>query len=96
MGGSQALARSMFGMMVPESRSTEFFGFFGFIGKAASVIGPWIYFLMSTAVDDRMGVLSILIIILIGTIMMKWVDVEEGIRVAAEEDAIRRSGSEEA
>ena len=96
MGGSQALARSMFGMMVPESRSTEFFGFFGFIGKAASVIGPWIYFLMSTAMDDRMGILSILIIILIGTIMMKWVDVEEGIRVAAEEDALRRSGAEEA
>ncbi len=43
-----------------------------------------------------MGVLSILIIILIGTIMMKWVDVEEGIRVAAEEDALRRSGAEEA
>lgn len=96
MGGSQALARSMFGMMVPESRATEFFGFFGFIGKAASVIGPWVYFLMSTVVDDRMGVLSILIIILIGTVIMCWVDVEEGIKVAKEEDALRRGGAEEA
>ncbi len=95
MGGSQALARSMFGMMVPESRSTEFFGFFGFIGKAASVIGPWIYFLLSTAFDDRLGILSILIIILIGTIIMRWVDVDEGIKVAREEDALKSGGAEE-
>jgi len=93
MGGSQALARSMFGMMVPETRSTEFFGFFGFIGKAASVIGPMLYFVISYGMDDRLGVLSILFIIVIGTIMMKWVDVEEGIRVAKEEDASRRGDS---
>jgi hypothetical protein len=43
-----------------------------------------------------MGVLSILIIILIGTVIMSWVDVEEGIKVAKEEDALRRGGAEEA
>ena len=83
----------MFGMMVPETRSTEFFGFFGFIGKAASVIGPMLYFVISSGMDDRLGVLSILFIIVIGTIMMKWVDLEEGIKVAKEEDASRRRDS---
>jgi UMF1 family MFS transporter len=83
-------------MMVPETRATEFFGFFGFIGKAASVIGPWVYFLVSTTMDDRVAVFSILLLILIGTAMMYWVDVEEGTRVAKQEDAIKRGGAEEA
>ena len=96
MGGSQALARSIFGMMVPETRATEFFGFFGFIGKAASVIGPWVYFLVSTTMDDRVAVFSIVLLILVGTAMMYWVDVEEGTRVAKQEDAIKRGGAEEA
>ena len=41
LGGSQALARSLFAYMTPENRSAEFFGFFGFIGRASAVSGPW-------------------------------------------------------
>ncbi|MBK38707.1 MAG: hypothetical protein CMB50_00510, partial [Euryarchaeota archaeon] len=33
MGGCQGLSRSLFGQMIPETRSAEFFGFFGFFGK---------------------------------------------------------------
>ena len=46
--------------------------------------------------DDRVAVFSILLLILVGTAMMHWVDVGEGTRVAKQEDAIRRGGAEEA
>ena len=43
MGAAGAQARSMFTMLIPKTRTTEFFGFFGFIGKAAAMIGPLLY-----------------------------------------------------
>ena len=39
MGGSQALARSLFAQIVPHTRSGEFFSFFGFMGRVSSVFG---------------------------------------------------------
>ena len=90
LGGSQGLARSLFGQMVPESRSAEFFGFFGFFGKVAAFIGPLLYGLMTVMFDSRVGILSIAMLILIGAVMMRWVDVEEGRKDAMEEDARNR------
>ena len=90
LGGSQGLARSMFGQMVPETRSAEFFGFFGFVGKVAAFIGPLLYGLMTVMFDSRVGILSIAMLILIGAVMMRWVDVDQGRKDAMEEDARNR------
>jgi len=89
MGGSQALSRSLFATIMPETRSGEFFGFFGFIGKAASVIGPLLFGFTARIFDRRVGILAILVIILVGTLVLKFVDVNEGRRVAKEEDEQR-------
>ena len=91
MGGSQGLSRSLFGQMVPETRSAEFFGFFGFFGKVAAFIGPFLYGTLAILYDDRVAILSIGLLILSGTVMMSWVDVEDGIAVAEAEDARNRS-----
>ncbi|DAC24402.1 MAG TPA: MFS transporter, partial [Candidatus Poseidoniales archaeon] len=40
MGTVGAQARSMMVMLTPRTKAAEFFGFFGFIGKAAAFIGP--------------------------------------------------------
>ncbi len=93
LGGSQGLARSLFGKMVPETRSTEFFGFFGFFGKVAALIGPLLYGILSTAYDSRVAVASLSLLIIIGTLMMNWVDVEDGIAVAQAEDARYRASA---
>ena len=93
LGGSQGLARSMFGQMVPETRSAEFFGFFGFFGKVAALVGPLLYGTLTVAYDSRVGILSIGLLIVIGSVMMRWVDLEDGIRVAKEVDAARRGES---
>jgi len=93
MGGSQGLARSLFAQMVPETRSTEFFGFFGFFGKVAALLGPLLYGTISVAMDSRTAIASLALLIIGGTIMMRWVDVEDGILVANEYDAAVRSGA---
>jgi|TARA_B110000263_G_scaffold76386_1_gene66735 UMF1 family MFS transporter len=90
LGGSQGLARSMFGQMVPETRSAEFFGFFGFFGKVAAFIGPLLYGFMTVMYDSRMGLLSIAILILIGALMMRMVDLDQGRLDAQAEDARNR------
>ena len=90
LGGSQGLARSMFGQMVPETRSAEFFGFFGFFGKVAAFIGPLLYGLMTVMFDSRVGILSIAVLILIGAVLMRWVDVDAGRKDAMKEDARNR------
>ncbi len=87
LGGSQGMARSLFCQMVPESRSAEFFGFIGFFGRAASFIGPALYFGVSGIADARTAILSIMLLIVLGVILTWFVDVEEGARIAAEEDA---------
>ncbi|MYE47239.1 MAG: MFS transporter [Chloroflexi bacterium] len=87
IGGSQALARSLYAQITPERRSAEFFSFFGFISRASSVFGPTLYIVATAVFDTRVAVTSILLIIVAGTIALRWVNVAEGARVAAEEDA---------
>ena len=90
LGGSQGLARSMFGQMVPETRSAEFFGFFGFFGKVAALLGPLIYSVMTVWFDSRVGIFAISLLIVAGAIMLRRVDVEDGIAVARAEDERNR------
>lgn len=90
MGGSQALSRSLFAQITPETRSGEFFSFFGFMSRASSVFGPMIYVFVTGMFDTRVAVTSILIIIVAGTVVLSWVNVSDGSHVAAVEDDRRR------
>ncbi len=83
IGGSQALARSLFAQITPESRSGEFFSFFGFMSRASAVFGPMMYVAVTAVFDTRVAVTSILLIIIAGTIVLTRVKVAEGIRAAA-------------
>ena len=87
MGGSQALARSLFAQIVPHTRSGEFFSFFGFMGRVSSVFGPILYVVVTSVVDTRVAVFSIMALIVVGGIMLRWVDVRAGALAADEEDA---------
>ena len=95
LGGSQGLARSMFGQMVPETRSAEFFGFFGFFGKVAALLGPLIYAVMTVMFDSRVGIFAISLLIVAGAIILRRVDVEDGIEVAKAEDERNRLSAAE-
>ncbi|PXF23923.1 MAG: hypothetical protein CXX72_00495 [Methanobacteriota archaeon] len=93
MGSAGAQARSMFSQLVPETRTSEFFGFFGFLGKSAAMIGTFIYGITSSVFDSRVALMSVTVVILFGTYLANKIDLEEGIRVAAEEDARIRGES---
>ena len=91
LGGSQGLARSLFGQIVPETRSTEFYSFLGFFNKVAAFLGPTLYFFMAVMYDSRAGIFSIAFLLLLGAILLYRVDIEAGIEDAkAEDNRIRK------
>ena len=96
MGTAGAQARSLFSLLIPRTRTTEFFGFFGFIGKAAAVIGPLVYAMTVAVSDDRVAILTIVAVILAGTALFTRVDIEKGIAEAEAEDARNMNKSREA
>ena len=52
-----------------------------------NVIGPLVYTLCSIFIGPKAGILAIALIILMGTLVLFRVDVEDGIRVAEEYEA---------
>ncbi len=86
MGGSQALARSLFAFIIPDSKSGEFFGFFGFVGRTSAFIGPLTYALIAGIFDTRMAILIILMFIVAGAALLTKVDVTLGRQNALESD----------
>ena len=84
-GGSQALSRSLFASMIPPSKSSEFFGFFGVFEKFAGIVGPALFAITVRATgSSRNAILSVIAFFVIGALLLWKVDVEEGKRVAAE------------
>jgi UMF1 family MFS transporter len=75
MGGIQALSRSLFGRLVPPEQSAEFFGFYNISGKFATISGPFLVGVTGQlAGHSRYGVLSILVLFIIGGLLLAKVD----------------------
>jgi UMF1 family MFS transporter len=90
-GGSQALSRSIFATIVPRSKSSQFFGFFSVSAKFAGIFGPAVFAVMTTAAGtSRPAIASLTIFFGVGLLLLRGLDVDEGKRVAAEEDAEMR------
>jgi UMF1 family MFS transporter len=87
-GGSQALSRSLYANLSPAAKSGEFFGFYGVMEKFSAVIGPLLFAAAAAAFNSsRPAVLSLIVLFLAGISLLSRVNVEEGQRVAREEDA---------
>ena len=70
-GGIQALSRSYFGKLVPKENSNEFFGFYNIFGKFAAIMGPFLMGLVTQMTGrTNYGVLSIVILFLIGGLLL--------------------------
>ncbi len=84
-GGIQALSRSLYTRLIPVEKAAEFFGFYNMLGKFAAVIGP---FMMGTITlitgNIRFGILSILVLFIIGGLLLLKVNIEEGEKMAKE------------
>jgi len=84
-GGIQALSRSLYTRIIPKEKSAEFFGFYNMLGKFAAVIGPAMMGYITVVTGNvRYGILSLLILFIIGGILLLKVDIEEGEKMAKE------------
>jgi MFS-type transporter involved in bile tolerance (Atg22 family) len=87
-GGSQALSRSLYAGMSPASKSGEFFGLFGVMEKFSTLLGPLIFGIVGSMTgSSRPAVMSLVVFFIIGGILLTRVNIDEGKRVAQEEDA---------
>ena len=78
MGGIQALSRSFFGKLIPPEKSSEFFGFYNVFGKFAAITGPFLMGLVGGLTgDSRWGVLSLLLLFVIGGLLLTLVGKKE-------------------
>ena len=85
VGPNQAASRSLLGRFVPESKETEFYGFFAFSGKAIAFLGPLMYGEISRITgNSRIGMASILVFFVLGGLILATVDEERGARQAVE------------
>ena len=84
-GGIQALSRSLYTRIIPAEKSAEFFGFYNMLGKFAAIIGPALMGTISLVTGSaRLGILSILLLFILGAFLLNKVDLDEGKRLAAE------------
>ena len=77
-GGIQALSRSYYAKMIPIEQAAEFFGFFNFLGRFATIFGPLLIgFVAVTTESSRLGIASVIIFFIAGGILLYMVDEEK-------------------
>ena len=90
-GGIQSISRSLYSRIIPKKKAAEFYGFYNMLGKFAAVFGPvlmgTVTLVLSNIVDDeikaaRFGLLSIMILFILGAYVFSKVDIVEGESVA--------------
>jgi MFS transporter, UMF1 family len=70
-GGVQSLSRSMFGRLVPEGKSAEYFGFYNMVGKFGTVLGPALMGVVAlVSGSTRISILALLMLFLGGGFML--------------------------
>lgn len=84
-GGIQAISRSLYARLIPPTKAAQFFGLYNMVGKFAAVIGPGMMGTVTVVTGSvRIGILSVLILFVLGFVLLRCVDVEEGERLARE------------
>ena len=78
-GGTQALSRSLFGTMIPRSRSAEFFSFYDVSSKFAGIIGPFVFGLVGQLTgSSRLSVVALVVFFIGGGMILFTVNEKEG------------------
>jgi UMF1 family MFS transporter len=81
LGGIQALSRSLYGSMIPEEASAEFYGFYSVFAKFSAIWGPLIFAVVGGESDSsRPAILSIVLFFIVGLVLFSRVDIDEARR----------------
>lgn len=82
-GGTQALSRSLFGSLIPDHKSGEFFSFFAIVAGFASILAPLLFgFVGQLTGSTRIAIGSLSVFFIVGTGLLTLVDVDTGRDVA--------------
>ncbi|MFN7921396.1 MAG: MFS transporter [Bryobacteraceae bacterium] len=83
LGGSQALSRSIYSLMIPAGREAEYFSVYEISDKGTSWLGPLFFGLANQLFgDQRLAILSLVVFFVAGLAILSRVNVEEGAREA--------------
>jgi UMF1 family MFS transporter len=78
-GGTQALSRSLFGSMIPRSRSAEFYSFYDVSSKFAGILGPFVFGLVGQMTgSSRLSVVALVIFFIGGGLILLTVNEKQG------------------
>lgn len=84
-GGVQALSRSLYARLIPPDKSAEFFGFYNMLGKFAAILGPLMVGIVGMLSESsRTAILSISILFILGGVLLYFVNVEAGQKMASQ------------
>ncbi len=83
IGSSQSSSRTMLALLTPDEKMAEFFGFYSFTGKMASIIGPLIYGEIALRTgSQKWAIISVLFFFISGYIILQTVNESEGKKIA--------------
>ena len=86
LGGSQALSRSLFSLMIPKGQESEYFSLYEISERGTSWMGPLLFGLAIQWTDSyRIAVLSVGVFFIAGLILLPLVDVRKAIAEAGNE-----------
>ena len=79
LGGSQAIARSLFSQMIPNDKEAEYFGFYEIASRGTTWIGPLVFGLVNQITgSQRQAIISLILFFVIGIAVLFTVDVRRG------------------
>lgn len=83
LGGSQALARSLFSLMIPDGRQAAFFGLYELAERGTAWIGTLIFAVVVDVTGSyRLAILSLLVLFVTGGSLLAATDTDAAIRDA--------------
>ena len=78
-GGTQAMSRSLYGSMIPESMAAEFFGFFSVFNKVGPFFGPLFFGVINDVTgSSRLAILFLVIFFILGFLALLTVNTKKG------------------
>jgi UMF1 family MFS transporter len=76
LGGSQALSRSLYSLMVPKGQEAEYFSIYEISDKGTSWLGPLLFGLaLQWTGSFRLAILSLILFFVLGMVLLAKVDV---------------------
>ncbi len=86
LGATQSASRALVGVFSPESKSGEFFGFWGLFGKLAAIFGLLILGVLQTQLGLKTAILVCSVFFLTALIITLFVNEKRGIAAAKEHE----------